>query len=145
MYAGQGSKSARLHVAASANNDGMDLPMPGHSSPEILAARAEPGPTRDHLPPVPVELLLPSAGDQPANRHRYGRQGVSPRSPRGTVGQPGALPRRPLRVKSPQHTVKVAQTLLQQALRPQLTTGVVPNPRTSGTPGPEGCTRAILT
>jgi hypothetical protein len=29
MYAGQGSKSARRHVAASANSDGMDLPMPG--------------------------------------------------------------------------------------------------------------------
>ena len=78
MYAGQGSKSARLHVAASANNDGMDLPMPGHSSPEILAARAEPGPTRDHLPPVPVELLLPNAGDQPREPQPLRTAGCEP-------------------------------------------------------------------
>ena len=109
------------------------LPGPSPGPPGIIFRR------------YPWNCCCPAPAASPANRNRYGQQGVSPRSPRGTVGQPGALPRRPLRVKSPQHTVKVAQTLLQQALRPQLTTGVVPNPRTSGTPGPEGCTRAILT
>ena len=117
----------------------------GHSSRETLAARAEPGLARIIFRRYPWNCCCPAPAASPANRNRYGQQGVSPRSPRGTVGQPGALPRRPLRVKSPQHTVKVAQTLLQQALRPQLTTGVVPNPRTSGTPGPEGCSRVILT
>ena len=109
------------------------LPGPSPGPPGIIFRR------------YPWNCCCPTQATSPASRNRYGQQGVSPRSPRGTVGQPGALPRRPLRVKSPQHTVKVAQTLLQQALRPQLTTGVVPNPRTSGTPGPEGCTRAILT
>ena len=90
------------------------LPGPSPGPPGIIFRR------------YPWNCCCPTQATSPASRNRYGQQGVSPRSPRGTVGQPGALPRRPLRVKSPRHTVKVAQTLLQQALRPQLTTGVVP-------------------
>ena len=50
----------------------------GDSSREILAARAEPGPTRDHLPPVPVELLLPNAGDQPREPQPLRTAGCEP-------------------------------------------------------------------